>query len=192
MVVRSTSSDPLAVGSAKRPFFLSRPYLAAVLTQDQTLQKGRCFPQRRSRKISGFRLDLALIGIKDQWFSGRPSVGHVLLVQRASKSFLVHLTSWRIQALSIRSFHSPRPGSNSVWRGHPRPSQLCSRPKSSVISAWQREARMARACRRLDARSSRREPAPASRCWQHAAPCPAVTASRSQSVNHSTPQPRPH
>jgi hypothetical protein len=32
-------------------------------------------------------LDLALIGIKDQRFSGRLSVRYVLLVQRASKSF---------------------------------------------------------------------------------------------------------
>jgi hypothetical protein len=64
---------PLAVGSAKRPFFLSRPYLPAVLTQDQTLQRA-LFSRRRSRKISGFRLDLALIGIKDPWFSGgRPA-----------------------------------------------------------------------------------------------------------------------
>jgi hypothetical protein len=36
---------PLAVGSAKRPFFLSRPYLPAVLTQDQTLQRALFSPE---------------------------------------------------------------------------------------------------------------------------------------------------
>ena len=118
--------------SQERPFFLSRPYLAAVLTQDQTLHRA-LLSQRRSKAISGFRLDLALIGIKDQWFSGRLSVGHVLLVQRASRSFPVQLTSRRSQALSIGSFRSPRPGSSNVWRGHARPSQLCSGPKSSAI-----------------------------------------------------------